>query len=100
MIRLFIPHDLAAGAELALDPGQSRYLAAVMRQVVGDEILLFNGRDGEWRPGTTGPRKGAGGRGGGGPGGGAGVGPGPARLLPPGKPRRAGNHTRKCPRSV
>lgn len=49
MIRLFIPHDLAAGAELALDPGQSRYLAAVMRQAVGDEVLLFNGRDGEWR---------------------------------------------------
>jgi 16S rRNA (uracil1498-N3)-methyltransferase len=34
---------------LALDPGQSRYLAAVMRQVAGDEILLFNGRHGEWR---------------------------------------------------
>src|SRR5260221_1101257 len=49
MIRLFIPHDLSAGAELALDPGQSRYLAAVMRQAVGDEVLLFNGRDGEWR---------------------------------------------------
>jgi 16S rRNA (uracil1498-N3)-methyltransferase len=49
MIRLFIPHDLAAGAELALDEGQSRYLAAVMRQVVGDEVLLFNGRHGEWR---------------------------------------------------
>jgi 16S rRNA (uracil1498-N3)-methyltransferase len=49
MIRLFIPHDLAAGAELALDEGQSRYLAAVMRQAVGDELLLFNGRDGEWR---------------------------------------------------
>jgi len=49
MIRLFIPHDLAAGAELALDPGQSRYLAAVMRQDVGDELLLFNGRHGEWR---------------------------------------------------
>ena len=49
MIRLFIPHDLAPGAELALDPGQSRYLAAVMRQAVGDEVLLFNGRDGEWR---------------------------------------------------
>ncbi len=49
MIRLFIPHDLAPGAELALDPGQSRYLAAVMRQAVGDEIALFNGRDGEWR---------------------------------------------------
>src|SRR5258708_7790517 len=52
MIRLFIPHDLSAGAELALDPGQSRYLAAVMRQVAGDEVLLFNGRDGEWRAGN------------------------------------------------
>src|SRR5579864_5921415 len=48
MIRLFIPHDLSPGAELALDPGQSRYLAAVMRQTVGDEVALFNGRDGEW----------------------------------------------------
>ena len=49
MIRLFIPHDLSPGAELALDPGQSRYLAAVMRQTVGDEVALFNGRDGEWK---------------------------------------------------
>jgi len=53
MIRLYIPHDLAAGAELALDPSQSRYLAAVMRQAVGDEVLLFNGRDGEWRSAIT-----------------------------------------------
>jgi len=53
MIRLFIPHDLAAGAELALDAGQSRYLAAVMRQVAGDEVLLFNGRDGAWRARIT-----------------------------------------------
>ena len=53
MIRLFIPHDLAPGAEMALDPGQSRYLAAVMRQAVGDEVLLFNGRDGEWRAAIT-----------------------------------------------
>jgi 16S rRNA (uracil1498-N3)-methyltransferase len=49
MIRLHVPHDLAAGAELALDADQSRYLVAVMRRGVGDEILVFNGRDGEWR---------------------------------------------------
>jgi 16S rRNA (uracil1498-N3)-methyltransferase len=49
MVRLFIPHDLAPGAELALDPGQSRYLVAVMRLGVGDDVHLFNGRDGEWR---------------------------------------------------
>jgi 16S rRNA (uracil1498-N3)-methyltransferase len=53
MIRLFIPHDLAHGAEMALDAGQSRYLAAVMRQAVGDEVALFNGRDGEWRATIT-----------------------------------------------
>ena len=57
MIRLFVPHDLAAGAELALDEGQSRYLAAVMRLVVGDELLAFNGRDGEWRAAVTGVGK-------------------------------------------
>ena len=49
MIRLHVPHDLAAGAGLALDEGQSRYLAAVMRQTPGDEVAVFNGRDGEWR---------------------------------------------------
>jgi 16S rRNA (uracil1498-N3)-methyltransferase len=49
MIRLFIAHDLARGAKIALDEGQSRYLAAVMRLAVGDELLVFNGRNGEWR---------------------------------------------------
>jgi len=49
MIRLFVPHDLATGAKLALDEGQSRYLAAVMRLAAGDALLVFNGRDGEWR---------------------------------------------------
>jgi 16S rRNA (uracil1498-N3)-methyltransferase len=49
MIRLFIKDDLAAGATLALDEGQSRYLAAVMRLGVGDALAVFNGRDGEWR---------------------------------------------------
>src|SRR5689334_9461030 len=49
MIRLFVPHDLSAGAGLELDEAQSRYLSAVMRQAVGDEVAVFNGRDGEWR---------------------------------------------------
>jgi len=53
MIRLHVPHDLAAGAALPLDDGQSRYLSAVMRQAEGDEILVFNGRDGEWRAAIT-----------------------------------------------
>ncbi|MDR3507042.1 MAG: 16S rRNA (uracil(1498)-N(3))-methyltransferase [Caulobacteraceae bacterium] len=49
MIRLFIPDDLRPGAEISLAIDQARYLTAVMRQVVGDAIALFNGRDGEWR---------------------------------------------------
>ena len=49
MIRLFVTADLAQDHALALDLGQSRYLTAVMRREVGDEILVFNGRDGEWR---------------------------------------------------
>jgi len=49
MIRLFVPHDLAPGAALALDEGQSRYLSAVMRLAAGDSVLVFNSRDGEWR---------------------------------------------------
>lgn len=49
MIRLFVPNDLRAGAEVTLSPEQGRYLSLVMRQGVGDAALLFNGRDGEWR---------------------------------------------------
>lgn len=49
MIRLFVPHELKLAAAFPLDDGQSRYLTSVMRQGVGDEILAFNGRDGEWR---------------------------------------------------
>jgi 16S rRNA (uracil1498-N3)-methyltransferase len=48
MQRLFVPHDLAAGAEFDADPQQSHYLLHVLRLGDGAEILLFNGRDGEW----------------------------------------------------
>lgn len=46
--RLFVTHDLAAEVEIALDRDQSLYLAAVLRKAVGDEVVLFNGRDGAW----------------------------------------------------
>ena len=46
--RLFVTHDLAAGTELTLGKDQSLYLAAVLRKSVGDEVVLFNGRDGAW----------------------------------------------------
>jgi 16S rRNA (uracil1498-N3)-methyltransferase len=46
--RLFVAADLAAGGEFTLDKDQSLYLAAVLRKSVGDEVVLFNGRDGAW----------------------------------------------------
>lgn len=49
MIRLFVPNDLSAGIGIVPTVDQSRYLTSVMRLGVGAELLLFNGRDGEWR---------------------------------------------------
>jgi 16S rRNA (uracil1498-N3)-methyltransferase len=49
MIRLFVTDALAFGAQVAPSPDQARYLTTVMRLGVGDEVALFNGRDGEWR---------------------------------------------------
>lgn len=46
--RLFVEPGLAAGAQLTLGKEQSLYLAAVLRKSVGDEVVLFNGRDGAW----------------------------------------------------
>jgi 16S rRNA (uracil1498-N3)-methyltransferase len=47
--RLFVDSPLGPGLAVALSPAQSHYLAGVMRRAVGDGLLLFNGRDGEWR---------------------------------------------------
>jgi 16S rRNA (uracil1498-N3)-methyltransferase len=49
MIRLHVQGDLQATAPVAPTLDQSRYLTQVMRLKVGDELLVFNGRDGEWR---------------------------------------------------
>jgi len=46
--RLYIEPDLAAGTSLTLGKDQSLYLAAVLRKSVGDEVVVFNGRDGAW----------------------------------------------------
>jgi 16S rRNA (uracil1498-N3)-methyltransferase len=46
--RLYVPHDLAAGAALTLDPQQINYLMNVLRLGAGASVLLFNGRDGEF----------------------------------------------------
>lgn len=49
MIRLYVTSPLAAAAPVAPTLDQSRYLTQVMRLKVGDELLAFNGCDGEWR---------------------------------------------------
>ncbi|MBU2167570.1 MAG: 16S rRNA (uracil(1498)-N(3))-methyltransferase [Alphaproteobacteria bacterium] len=49
MIRLYIPQPLSTGAALAPTLDQSRYLTQVMRLKAGEELIVFNGRDGEWR---------------------------------------------------
>ena len=49
LIRLFVPEPLSSGAVIATNQGQAHYLAHVMRRQAGDCVLLFNGRDGEWR---------------------------------------------------
>jgi 16S rRNA (uracil1498-N3)-methyltransferase len=48
-IRLFVEAALAAGAMVPLGKAQSHYLLQVMRLQSGAEVLVFNGRDGEWR---------------------------------------------------
>ena len=60
MIRLFIDADLATGVAAAISREQAHYLANVMRLVLGAEVLVFNGRDGEWlaRRGPVGKRGG------------------------------------------
>jgi 16S rRNA (uracil1498-N3)-methyltransferase len=49
MIRLHVPQPLSAGAAVAPTLDQSRYLTQVMRLKTGDDLLVFNGQDGEWR---------------------------------------------------
>lgn len=57
MQRLFVTGDLVAGSVVTLDGPQAHYLANVLRMKAGDAVLLFNGRDGEWRAEITGQRK-------------------------------------------
>ncbi|HJU30031.1 MAG TPA: 16S rRNA (uracil(1498)-N(3))-methyltransferase [Hyphomicrobiaceae bacterium] len=47
--RLFVAADLSRAARVTCDAAQANYLKNVLRLKVGDPVLLFNGRDGEWR---------------------------------------------------
>jgi 16S rRNA (uracil1498-N3)-methyltransferase len=46
--RLFVKSKLAASIEVELDASQAHYVGNVLRLREGDEVLLFNGKDGEW----------------------------------------------------
>jgi 16S rRNA (uracil1498-N3)-methyltransferase len=46
--RLFVDEKLAADQQFALTSPQANYLLSVLRMRDGDQILVFNGRDGEW----------------------------------------------------
>lgn len=48
-IRLYVDSALAAGQPVDLTADQAHYLFGVMRLGPGAAVLLFNGRDGEWR---------------------------------------------------
>ena len=48
MQRLFVEGSLAAGETIEPTQQQSHYLANVLRLGEGAELLVFNGRDGEW----------------------------------------------------
>lgn len=47
--RLFVAADLRRGATLTASDEQFNYLVRVLRMEAGDAVLVFNGRDGEWR---------------------------------------------------
>ena len=48
MQRIFVPDALAPAVEFDAGPTQSHYLMHVLRLAEGAELLVFNGRDGEW----------------------------------------------------
>lgn len=49
MQRLFVDAPLSSGASIEATRNQTHYLTTVLRLGAGAEILVFNGRDGEWK---------------------------------------------------
>jgi 16S rRNA (uracil1498-N3)-methyltransferase len=47
--RLFVDAPLREGEKIVLERNQSNYLGNVLRLSAGENILVFNGRDGEWQ---------------------------------------------------
>lgn len=57
MQRLFVDSPITAGGGIALERDQANYLLNVLRLAEGAELLIFNGRDGEWRARLAVPAK-------------------------------------------
>jgi 16S rRNA (uracil1498-N3)-methyltransferase len=57
--RLFVDKPIGAGRSIALSGAQTNYLTSVLRRREGEPVLVFNGRDGEWRALLRGSRKSA-----------------------------------------
>ena len=57
--RLYVNAPLEEGGMIALDRGQTHYLATVLRLTAGQVILVFNGRDGEWNATIEGRKRAA-----------------------------------------
>jgi 16S rRNA (uracil1498-N3)-methyltransferase len=55
--RLFVDAPLTSSATLMLERDQSNYLGNVLRLKAGDEVLVFNGRDGEWQASIGGRKR-------------------------------------------
>ena len=47
-IRLYVEHPLGVGQSVPVGRAQAHYLFGVMRLRVGDQVLLFDGQNGEW----------------------------------------------------
>ncbi len=46
--RLLVDFSLSEGLMVELDKAQSSYLVKILRKKIGDQVILFNGRDGAW----------------------------------------------------
>ncbi len=57
MQRLYVTSDIKAGVAIEADQDQFNYLANVLRMEDGAELLVFNGRDGEWKAGISFPTR-------------------------------------------
>ena len=55
--RLFVDAPLGAGQAVELERDQTNYLGNVLRLGTGDAVLVFNGRDGEWRAAIAGRKR-------------------------------------------